>query len=151
MSPGRRLSARFLLWNRMSSTEERKPCGRFSSGLCHDAGVTSPARFSTATPFTSIFLHGGWLHLVGNMLFLLLCGPYVEDVYGRLLFAALFFGSGIAGDAATRSVEPGSFVPSYGASGAIAGVMGAFLVRFTTRRLRFSPSPLSGCLWCLSA
>ena len=89
-----------------------------------------PARSTWLTQLRSAFVHGNWMHLVGNMVFLLAFGPYVEDVFGRVLFAVLYLGSELFGPG-----NPGSYVFCYGASGAISGVMGAFLVRFANRRL----------------
>ena len=91
-----------------------------------------PARSTWFTQVRSAFVHGGWMHLVGNMVFLLAFGPYVEDVFGRVLFAILYLGSELFGG---LPGNPGSYTYSYGASGAISGVMGAFLVRFANRRL----------------
>lgn len=91
---------------------------------------------------TYAFVHGGWLHLIGNMLFLFLSGPFVEDLYGRPLFAGLYAVSAIAGAGAFAASAPESTVPLVGASGAIAGVMGAFLWRLSTRRVRFLVLPV---------
>ena len=91
-----------------------------------------PARSTWLTQLRSAFVHGDWMHLVGNMVFLLAFGPYVEDVFGRVLFAVLYLGSELFG---SLGENPGSYAFCYGASGAISGVMGAFLVRFANRRL----------------
>jgi membrane associated rhomboid family serine protease/Tfp pilus assembly protein PilF len=96
-----------------------------------------PAQKSALTLFTSMFMHGGWLHLIGNMFFLWLTGTSLEDKWGRLLFLILYLASGVAGTLIHGSVHPESTVPMVGASGAIAGLMGAFLVRLTTTRIRF--------------
>jgi membrane associated rhomboid family serine protease len=87
------------------------------------------------TGLRSAFVHGGWWHLVGNMIFLLAFAPYVEDVFGRTLFVLLYLGSEAAGNLASCAAYPGRIVLSYGASAAISGVMGAFLVRFANRPL----------------
>jgi membrane associated rhomboid family serine protease len=100
-----------------------------------------PADGVDLTVLTSMFLHAGWLHLVGNLLFFWSVGPFLEDVYGRLSFAALYLASGVAGGLALRCHDPGSTRFVLGASGAISGVMGAFLVRFTSRRLRLLTIP----------
>jgi len=86
---------------------------------------------------TSMFLHSGWLHLLGNMLFFYLTGPFLEDAYGRPLFAVLYLASGVAASLAHVVSFPQSDAPLVGASGAIAGCMGAFLVRFVRTRIRF--------------
>ena len=83
-----------------------------------------------ATVFTSMFLHGGWLHLIGNMLFLWIFGNNVEDALGRLRYIALFFGSGIAAALGQAAANLASHVPMIGASGAIAGVLGAYLLMY---------------------
>ena len=101
-----------------------------------------PAEPHLATAFSSMFVHGGWFHLLGNMLFLFLSGPFIEDRYGRPIFAALYFLSGMAGLAAHAAHEPRSLTPLIGASGAIAGVMGAFLVRLGAARIRFLFIPI---------
>jgi membrane associated rhomboid family serine protease len=82
------------------------------------------------TVFTSIFLHGGWLHILGNMLFLWIFGDNVEDSLGHVRYAAFYFVRGIAAALAHGFVDPNSTVPAVGASGAIAGVMGAYIVLF---------------------
>ena len=97
---------------------------------------------------TSMFMHAGWLHLLGNMLFLFLTGPFIEDFFGRPVFAALYLLSGAAAVAAHVAKDPNSLIPLLGASGAVAGVMGAFLVRLTTARIQFLVLPIP-VLWML--
>ena len=80
------------------------------------------------TLLTSLFLHAGWLHILGNMVFLHAFGPRVEDAMGRLKYTAFYLLSGLAASLAQTAIMPHSTLPSLGASGAIAGVMGAFLV-----------------------
>jgi len=101
-----------------------------------------PARPDPVTLVTHTFVHGGWLHLIGNMLFLFLSGPFIEDLYGRPLFALLYFLSGAVGAGAFAAGAPDSSIPLVGASGAIAGVMGAFLVRLATRRIELLVLPI---------
>ena len=84
-----------------------------------------PAEASFSTAISSMFMHGGLLHLVGNMLFFFLSGPFVEDVFGRPLFALLYFAGGFAATFTYWAQHPTSIVPLVGASGAIAAVMGA--------------------------
>ncbi len=96
-----------------------------------------PARISPPTLVTHMFLHAGILHLLGNMLILYLGGPFIEDVWGRPLFAGFYLLSGVAAAAAHVVLNAGSTVPLIGASGAIAGVMGAFLVRYHNTKIRF--------------
>jgi membrane associated rhomboid family serine protease len=79
---------------------------------------------------TSLFVHAGFLHLLGNMLFFFLSGPFIEDVYGRPLFIALYVAGGIVATMSYALRHPESTIPLVGASGAIAAVMGAYFVRF---------------------
>jgi membrane associated rhomboid family serine protease len=81
------------------------------------------------------FLHGGWLHLIGNMWFLWLAGAILEDTWGRLIYPAFYLIAGILAFQVHAMVNIGSFTPTIGASGAIAGLMGAFLVRFPTTKI----------------
>lgn len=87
--------------------------------------------------FTSMFMHGGWLHLIGNMLFLWLSGGSLEDRWGRVFFSILYLTSGAMATLIHAAMTPHSHLPLVGASGAIAGLMGAFLIRLTTTRIRF--------------
>lgn len=86
---------------------------------------------------TSMFMHSGWMHLLGNMLLFYLAGLIVEDAFGRPLFALLYLSSGVIASLVHVGAFPHSMVPLVGASGAIAGVMGAFLVRFWSTRIKF--------------
>jgi membrane associated rhomboid family serine protease len=88
------------------------------------------------TPVISLFLHGGWMHLLGNALFLWVFGNNVEDVMGRWRFLAFYLVCGLAAGAAQVAANPASPVPMVGASGAISGVMGAYLVLFPRVRVR---------------
>lgn len=101
-----------------------------------------PAEPRAASMVTSLFVHGGWLHILGNMLFLFLSGPFIEDKYGRSIFAGLYLFSGIAGNLAHAGHDSASLIPLVGASGAIAGVMGAFLIRLGASRIRFLIFPV---------
>lgn len=88
------------------------------------------------TPVISMFLHGGWMHLLGNALFFWVFGNNVEDVMGRWRFLAFYLICGLAAGAAQVAVNPASPVPTVGASGAISGVMGAYLVLFPRVRVK---------------
>jgi membrane associated rhomboid family serine protease len=88
------------------------------------------------TLFSSMFMHGGWLHLGGNMLYLWIFGDNVEDIMGRPKFVIFYLLCGIAAAFAQILVNPHSQIPSLGASGAISGVLGAYLVMFPGRRVR---------------
>ena len=96
-----------------------------------------PAIGSITTLFTSMFLHGGLFHLLGNMFFLFATAPFIEEAYGRAVFLVLYLTGGLVATLTFGSLHPNSIVPLIGASGAIAAVMGAYLVRFTLSRLRF--------------
>ncbi len=82
------------------------------------------------TPFTSMFLHGGWLHLLGNMIFLWVFGDNVEDAMGHKRYAVFYIFAGLAATATHIALNQSDLVPAIGASGAIAGVLGAYLVLF---------------------
>jgi len=82
------------------------------------------------TPISAMFLHGGWFHLGGNMIFLWVFGDNVEDALGHLPYLAFYFLCGIAATAAQVWVDPNSALPMVGASGAIAGVLGAYLLLY---------------------
>ena len=88
------------------------------------------------TPFTSMFLHAGLLHLAGNMLYLRIFGRSVEQVLGAARFLGLYVACGLAAAAVQVASAPSSYAPMIGASGAVSGVLGAYLVSYPTRRLR---------------
>ncbi|WP_103258098.1 rhomboid family intramembrane serine protease [Tabrizicola aquatica] len=93
-----------------------------------------PARFLSGdgleTIVTSMFLHAGWLHLIGNMLFLWIYGDNLEEQMGHLGFLLFYLAAGVAAALAQVLPDPGSIIPMVGASGAIAGVMGGYLLLF---------------------
>lgn len=93
-------------------------------------GVESAAPF-----FTSMFLHGGWLHLIGNMWFLWIFGDNVEDTLGHFRYAVFYLVCGLAAGLTHYYLSPLSPVPTIGASGAIAGVLGAYLIRYPGARV----------------
>ncbi len=93
------------------------------------------------TVLTSMFLHGGWLHIVGNMWFLWIFGEGVEGAMGAVRFLAFYLLCGLAAALAQVLVTPSSAQPMVGASGAIAGVLGAYLLLYPRARVR--------CLWVL--
>lgn len=82
------------------------------------------------TLITSMFLHGGYLHIIGNMWYLWIFGDNIEDACGRLRFLLLYLGSGLIASLAHILSDPGSTIPTIGASGAISGVLGAYLVLY---------------------
>ncbi len=88
------------------------------------------------TLITSMFVHGGWAHIIGNMLFLWVFGDNIEHRLGPLLFLLFYIGTGLAASAAHIYTNQGSTIPSVGASGALSGVLGAYLVMYPTNRIR---------------
>jgi membrane associated rhomboid family serine protease len=95
-------------------------------------GVGAPAAL---TLFTSMFLHGSVLHLVGNMLYLWIFGNNIEDTMGRGRFVLFYLLSGLGAHAAHNATSAGSDVPTIGASGAIAGILGAYMVLYPGARV----------------
>ena len=94
-----------------------------------------PRDFTFVTLVTSMFLHGGFLHLFGNMLFLYIFGDNVEDRLGHLRYVVFYLLCGMAAGAAQAITNPASGMPMVGASGAIAGVSGAYFLFFPTSRV----------------
>lgn len=103
--------------------------------LTHHGWVVPSVTALVVPILFSMFLHAGWLHLVGNMLFLFVFGRSIEDRYGHGRFLFLYFASGFAAALLYIEVSAGSRVPSIGASGAIAGVLGAYFVAFPSARI----------------
>lgn len=94
-----------------------------------------PAHPNPISYLTANFLHGGWMHLIGNLWFLWLAGFVLEDVWGRWLYSAFYLISGAAALQIHAFANPGSAIPVIGASGAVAALMGAFLVRFPKMKI----------------
>lgn len=92
--------------------------------------------FSFFTLFTNMFLHGGWMHLIGNMLFLWVFADNIEAVIGKIPFILFYFGGGIAASAAHIVFNLHSHIPAIGASGAISAVLGAYLVMFPASKVK---------------
>jgi membrane associated rhomboid family serine protease len=88
------------------------------------------------TLLTSMFLHGGWLHLGGNMLFLFIFGDNVEHTFGRVWYLLFYLAAGLVASFAQIAVDSNSVIPNLGASGAISGVLGAYIVLFPQNRVR---------------
>jgi membrane associated rhomboid family serine protease len=113
--------------------------GQLSSVVCQgQPGVTGtpgqqPATWETV--FTSMFLHGSFLHIFGNMLFLAIFGPTVEDRTGRVLFAVFYLLGGVIALGAQVLVSPDSTAPTLGASGAIAAVLGGYILLYPRARI----------------
>ena len=94
------------------------------------ACVVDAESINVLTPVTSMFLHGGWGHILGNALFLWVFGNNVEDSMGRIRFVVFYLLCGLAAAGTHVVVEPASPIPTVGASGAISGVLGAYLVLY---------------------
>ena len=90
---------------------------------------------ATLTPITSMFLHGGWLHLIGNMLYLWIFGNNVEDAMGHARFVLFYILCGIVAALAQSIPNPDSTIPMIGASGAVSGVLGAYLLLYPRARV----------------
>jgi membrane associated rhomboid family serine protease len=102
----------------------------------HPAAFDVNLAFNVKSALFSMFLHGGWLHLIGNMWFLWIFGDNVEDALGHVRYAFFYFGCGAVAAFSQALVAPASQVPMIGASGAIAGVLGAYLVWFPWARVK---------------
>jgi rhomboid family protein len=113
----------------------------FGAGESQAAGLqdflrqTCPGKSWLVSIFVSMFLHGGWLHLAGNMLFLWIFGNNVEDRLGRVSFVAVYVLGGLAATGLQVAFAPNSAVPNVGASGAIAAILGSYLVLFPRARI----------------
>jgi membrane associated rhomboid family serine protease len=88
------------------------------------------------TVFTSMFMHAGWEHIIGNMVFLWAFGPEVEDAMGGARYLIFYLLGGLASSAAEIAIDPSSSIPSLGASGAIAAVMGAFVITYPRDQIK---------------
>jgi membrane associated rhomboid family serine protease len=97
-----------------------------------EMGVVIPAY---ATLITSMFLHGGWMHLIGNMLYLWIFGNNIEDVMGHGKYVAFYLACGILAALSHALTDPSSSIPMVGASGAISGVLGAYVLLFPRARV----------------
>ena len=94
-----------------------------------------PAHFVPVTLLTSMFLHGGWSHVIGNMWYLWIFGDNVEDAFGHGRFLVFYLLCGTTAAIGQIMIEPTSLIPTIGASGAIAGVMGAYFVTYPRSRV----------------
>jgi membrane associated rhomboid family serine protease len=88
------------------------------------------------TILTSMFMHAGWMHIIGNMVFFWAFGPEIEDVMGPVRYLVFYLLGGLAATAGQVLIDPGATVPNLGASGAIAAVMGVFLITYPRDRIR---------------
>lgn len=119
-------------------TEMDSLCAQFvesnQTSLIEEYGFI-PAHPKPLSYLTANFLHAGWLHLIGNLWFLWLAGCILEDTWGRVIYPIFYLVAGAAAMQFHAWLNPASTIPAIGASGAIAGVMGAFLVRFPTTKI----------------
>jgi membrane associated rhomboid family serine protease len=104
----------------------------------------TPAHFLLLTLFTSLFLHGGIDHLFGNMLYLYLFGDNVVDTFGRVIYLLFYLAAGIVAALAQFATDPTSTIPTIGASGAISGVLGAYIILFPKVKVRVASYFWSG-------
>jgi hypothetical protein len=104
--------------------------------LFNPAAFDANLFFNIRSGLLSMFLHGGWFHLISNMWFLWIFGDNVEDALGHIRYVLFYLGCGGAAALAQAAIAPASQVPMVGASGAIAGVLGAYLVWFPWARVR---------------
>jgi membrane associated rhomboid family serine protease len=115
------------------------PEGAFSAVACQGqpgvTGTPAPQPATAETVLTSMFLHGGILHIAGNMVFLAIFGPNVEEAMGRFRFVVFYLLGGVIALAAQVLVDPNSTTPTLGASGAIAGVLGGYIVLYPRARV----------------
>jgi len=116
------------LWEDLQNVSRSGVLGRFAY---------TPASPSLSGLLAHMFLHAGFLHFLFNMFILWLAAPKLEDRWGRLVFVGLYLLFGVAGALAHHLRHPDSFSPLIGASGAVAGLMGAFLVRYATAKIKF--------------
>jgi len=120
------------LQQEMDSLQQRFADLEHDSILAHYAFV--PAHPQPIAYLTANFLHGGWLHIIGNMWFLWLAGTILEDTWGRIIYPLFYMLSGAMAMEFHAWSNPGSLAATLGASGAVAALMGAFLVRFPKQR-----------------
>lgn len=103
--------------------------------VAQNLACTVGDRPGVSTLFSSMFMHGGWMHIIGNMLFLWVFGDNVEDIMGPVRFILFYLLCGLAAAAAQIVTDPGSLIPMVGASGAIGGVMGAYAILYPKARV----------------
>ena len=127
-----------FLWQRQAGDAAVYAFGLIPARLLHGAMLPPQLEWAPAwaTMLTSMFLHGGWLHLAGNLLYLWIFADNVEDVLGRGRFVAFYFLCGIAAALVQTFSDTTSVIPMIGASGAISGVLGAYLRLFPHARVR---------------
>jgi len=108
----------------------------FEAGLVPAATASQPALATMGDVLTSMFMHGGWSHILGNMLYLWIFGDNIEEALGRAGYLLFYLLAGAAAAFLQVLSRPGSMVPMIGASGAIAGILGAYMVFYPRTRVR---------------
>jgi membrane associated rhomboid family serine protease len=108
---------------------------RFTAGERGSIGSPGPQLSAWETVFTAMFLHASFLHIFGNMVFLAIFGPTVEDAVGRVRYPVFYIVGGVVALAAQVAADPGSTGPTLGASGAIAAVLGGYIVLYPRARV----------------
>jgi membrane associated rhomboid family serine protease len=125
-----------VFWHELSLSTPDRAQAFFADFALTPAHLTqAPSPDSYRTIFTSMFLHGGWMHIIGNMLYLWIFGRNVEDSVGHFRFIFFYLLCGVAAAAAQIGISPDSTIPMIGASGAISGVLGAYLLLFPRARV----------------
>jgi len=137
--------AAFVLWQPLTGTPNDQarffycygsiPKEVLSFEPLRDVAIICGGKSVVFSLFASMFIHGGWLHLGGNMLFLWIFGNNVEDRMGPVAYLAFYLFAGLVATYAQVATDPSSTIPQIGASGAIAGVLGAYLVLFPHARV----------------
>jgi membrane associated rhomboid family serine protease len=131
-----------FLWQRFAlQSAASEQVYRYYGFVPHELIVSLTSRWALApynimTIFTSMFLHGGYLHLAGNMLYLWIFGNNIEDALGHMRFIFFYFVSGLMAATFQFLYDPVSNVPMIGASGAISGILGAYLVLYPYARVK---------------
>jgi membrane associated rhomboid family serine protease len=131
-----------FLWHRFTlQSAESEQVYRYFGFVPHEFIVSLTSQwtlvpYNIMTMFTSMFLHGGFLHLAGNMLFLWIFGNNIEDALGHVRFILFYVLSGLVAAVFQLSYDPSSDIPMIGASGAISGILGAYLVLYPFARIK---------------
>jgi membrane associated rhomboid family serine protease len=138
-------AAAFLLWEPITGTPREQNLFFYCNGAIPreitslepipEVAQACGGKSVILSIFTSMFLHGGWLHIIGNMLFLWVFGNNVEDRMGHVVFLLFYLVAGVVAAYAQAAIGASSTVPLIGASGAVAGVLGAYLVMYPRARV----------------
>ena len=138
-------AAAFLFWEPITGTAREQSMFFFCNGAIPDemtslepipeVAQACGGKSVVVSIFSSMFLHGGWMHIIGNMLFLWVFGNNIEDRMGHVVFTVFYLLAGVVAAYAQAFVDPDSQIPLIGASGAVAGVLGAYLIMFPRARV----------------